>query len=364
MTHSPNARVAVCVVIWLAIFDFGVDILFKPTTSAIAASGLQRYFEYGRSIEGKLRIAVAGEPLDNPILSAGWIDDKALREVPTVAPAGSDLSVTVYGQSFAFNAGRAAALIDGRIALRAIGGPGAPPNHSYAAFQADSVARKSNAVVFGIMSSAVPLMGSMSGLVSRFENPAPFTYPRYHLVNGQLTEEVPAIRSEAAFRDAFSRYSPEWQQFKAQLRTSDRGYDRFTFDETIADKSSAVRLMRRGWVAHDRAYEYGVYESVTGFNPTSEEILVLKAMLAEMARQSRDRNEHLIVLLLHMRGYGSQLSEVLEDTLKALKIDYISTHTLFSANDPSNFVPDGHYTESANRLLAQALLNKLRRSGA
>jgi hypothetical protein len=360
MTLPTSARVALWMIIWLAVIDGGVSLAFKPATNALAASGLQRYFEYGRSVEGKLRIAVAGKPSDTPILSAGWIDDKTLSQVPTTAPPGSDLSVTVYGQSFAFNASREAAHIDGRIALRAIGGPGAPPNHSYGAYKADAPNRKTDVVVFGILSSAVPLMGSMSGLVWMFESPAPFTFSRYHLTDGQLTEESPSIRSEAAFRDAFSRRSPEWQQFKAQLRSSDRGYDRFIFDETFADKSSAVRLMRRGWVAHSQAYEDGVYARATGFNPDSEEIRVLKAMLLEMARQSRERNEHLIVLLLHARGYGAQLNAVLEDTLKTLGIDHISTDTLFSANDPSNFMPDGHYTERANRLVARALLKKLR----
>ncbi len=361
MTLPTSARVALWMIIWLAVIDLGVNLAFSPKTNALKASGLQRYFEYGRSIEGKLKIAVSGAPADAPILSTGWIDAKTLREVPTTTPPGSDLSVTVYGQSFAFNASREAARADGRIALRAVGGPGAPPNHSYDAYKADAPNRKTDIVVFGILSSAVPLMGSMSGLVWMFENPAPFTFSRYHLTGGQLTEELPAIRSEAAFRDAFSRRSPEWQKFKAQLRSSDRGYDRFTFDETFADESSAVRLMRRGWVAHSQSYEDGVYARATGFNPDSEELRVLKAMLFNMAGQSRERNEHLIVLLLQARGYGAQLNAVLEATLETAGIDYISTHTLFSANDPSNFVADGHYTEPANRLLAQALLRKLNR---
>ena len=361
MTLSTNLRVALWMIVWLVMIDMGVNLAFRPKTNARQATGLQRYFEYGRSVEGKLKIAVFGTPGDAPILSAGWIDDKTLRDVPTAIPLGSDISITVYGQSFAFNASREAARMDGRIALRAIGGPGAPPNHSYAAYKADTPNRKSDVVVFGILSSAVPLMGSMSGLVWLFENPAPFTFPRYRLSGDQLREELPTILSEAAFRDAFSRRSPEWQQFKAQLRNSDRGYDRFIFEDTIADNSSAVRLMRRGWVAHSQAYEHGVYSPAAGFNSDSDDIRVLKAMLVDMARQSQARKEHLIVLLIQARGQGAQLNAVLADTLNQSGIDYISTHTLFSSNDPANFVTDGHYTDSANHLLAEALLNKVRR---
>ncbi len=361
MRLSTSARVAFWVIAWLALIDFGVNLAFPPKANASQASGLQRYFEYGRSVEGKLAQAVAGNPADAPILSAGWIDDKALQQVPTETPAASNLSVTLYGQSFTFNATKEAARLDGHIALRGVGGPGAPPNHSYAAYKADAPYRKADVVVFGILSSTVGLMGSMSGLIWMFESPAPFTFPRYRLNGEQLVEELPAIHREAEFRDAFARRSPQWAQFRTQLRTSDRGYDRFTFDESIADKSSVVRLMRRGWVAHNQSYDEGVYTPGVGFNTRSEEVRVLKAMLLDMAARTRERNERLLVLLLHTKGQGNHLHAALKDTLQSAGIDYVSTDSVFSANDPSNFVADGHYTESANGLLAKAVLAKLRR---
>ena len=54
----------------------------------------------------------------------------------------------------------------------------------------------------------------------------------------------------------------------------------------------------------------------------------------------------------------------LAETLRVAGIEYISTHTLFSADDPSNFVPDGHYTESANRRLVESLHTLIRQPKA
>lgn len=353
--------VALCALVWLAAIDLGVNLAFGGRANLAQASGLARYFEYGRSVEGKLAKAVALPPQEAPILSAGWIDAGTLQAITTDTPPDSTLAVTVYGQSFAFNAAKEAARLDGHIALRGVGGPNAPPNHSYAAFKADTPYRKTQVSVFGILSSSVPQMASTSGLLWSFESPSPYTFPRYRMNGTQLSEELPVIQSEAQFREAFSTRSPAWEQFREQLRRSDRGYDRFTFDQSIADRSSVVRLMRRGWVAHSRAYEDGVYEPGVGFDPQAEEIRVLRAMLADLAARSRERNERLVVLLLHVKGQGDHLHVALKDMLQQSGIDYLSTDTVFSANDPSNFVADGHYTEPANHKLAQALLAKLRR---
>ncbi|MGY4827989.1 hypothetical protein ACVNIS_05350 [Sphaerotilaceae bacterium SBD11-9] len=360
MRYTTSARVALWTLIWMALIDLAVNVAFRPSPNALQATNLQRYFEYGRSVEGKLAQAVAGDPADAPILSAGWINDAVLQQASIEGLAGSNLSVTLYGQSFTFNATKEAARLDGHIALRGIGGPGAPPNHSYAAYKADEPHRKTDVTVFGILSSTVGQMGSMSGLIWMFESPAPFTFPRYRLNGEQLVEERPVITSEAQFRQAFSSRDPLWHRFKEQLRHNDRGYDEFTFSESMADRSSMVRLIRRGWVAHHQSYDKGVYEPGVGFDAHSEEIRVLKAMLLDIAQRSRARKERLVVLLLHTKGQGNHLHAALKDTLQGAGIDYVSTDSVFSANDPSNFLADGHYTASANTLLAKALLAKLK----
>lgn len=353
--------VALWLIVWLALLDIGVNLAFGADRKPLAP-GLQQYFEYGRSVEGKLASKIAGIS-DSRILSSGWIEPEQLKTLPDRPRDGADLLVAVYGQSFAMHAANGAAALDRGITLRAVGGPAAPPNHSYAAYGADAPLRKADVVVFSVLSQAIGQMASMSGLIPMFENPAPFTYPRYRLKDDRLVAELPVIRSEAQFRDSFARRSDDWQRFKAQLRESDRGYDRVTFDETFADASSIVRLLRRGWVAHSGGYIDGVYVPGKGFDPDAEEVKVLRAMLVELSRQTRVRGERLVVLLLHTKGHGDHLHAALERTLKQAQIDYISTHSLFSANHPSNFVADGHYTKAANGLLSKALADMLRGKG-
>lgn len=355
-----RSAITVCwVLVWLALLDIGINLAFG--SRAASSTTLGRYFEYGRSVEGKVARAIAADPKkEGLMIGAGWLTPENLAKGPSQPKEGSDLLVAVYGQSFSMHAANAAAAMDGRLTLRAIGGPAAPPSHAYAGYKADAPLRKADVVVLGLLSSSIPDLGSMSGLIWHFENPAPFSFPRYRLNGSELTEEQPLIRSEAEFRQAFSQQSDTWRQYKAQLKASDRGYDWFTFDKSWADSSSVVRLVRRGWVAHSEAYEKGVYDARDGFNPNAEDIKVLKAMLVDLSRRTQERGERLVVLLLHTRGQSDHLHAVLESTLKASKIDYISTHTLFSANDPTNFLPDSHYVPAANRKLATALASWIR----
>jgi hypothetical protein len=357
---SPSARVLLWVLVWLALFDFGVNLTFG--SAAGSKTSLGRYFEYGRSVEGKLERAMAADPkTEGQILSAGWLSQEELRQRPDRPANGADLLVAVYGQSFAMHAANEMATLDKRITIRGVGGPAAPPSHSYAAYKADVENRKADVVIFGILSASVPDMGSMSGLIWHFENPAPFTFPRYRVRDGQLLEEQPLIRSEAQFKQAFRSRSPEWERFKAQLRKSDRGYDAFTFEQSPADASSIVRLVRRGWVAHHDGYELGVYDPQRGFDPTSEDVQALKAMILDLAQRTHARGERFIVLLMHAKGQSDHLHAALAPFLEQASIEFISTHTLFSANDPTNFLPDSHYQPSVNHRLAQTLASRIRR---
>ena len=364
IARRQSAHVVLWLLAWLAMIDIAVNLAFGPNVNRGRAPDLQRYFEYGRSVEGKLVRKVAGDPkTKGNILSAGWLEPDLLARLPDRAQDGADLLVTAYGQSFTMNASFEAAAIDSHITVRPVGGPGAPPSHTYAAYKADAPFRKAPVVVFGILSSSVGQMGSMSGLIWLFESPAPFTFPRYRLDGGRLTEELPLIRTEAEFRDAFGRRSTAWRDFKAQLKQSDLGYDSFTFEETLADSSSIVRLIRRGWVAHRQAYDAGVYTPGVGFNPDAEQVGTLKALLVDLAQQTRARNERLIVLLLHTRGHADHLHTALGGLLTQESIDYVSTHALFSADDPQNFLRDGHYVAAANTKLSRALLQKIRSAG-
>ncbi len=361
---SATLKIAVWTLVWLAMIDVAINLAFAPRQGMQRLSGLQRYFDYGRSVEGKLLRSVTPDPKTSaPIIPAGWIDAEGYRALPSERAPGSDMLIAAYGQSFTLNALNEAARLDGKLTLRPIGGPAAPPSHAYAAYQVDEPMRKADVVLLGLLSSSVVHLGSISGLIWSFENPAPYTFPRYRWQDGRLVEETPLIRSEQEFREAFLARSTAWEAFREQLRRSDRGYDRFIFDHNLSDRSSLVRLARRGWVAHSQRYDEGVYVPGRGFEPQSQEAQVLKAIVTDMARRSRARGERLVVMLLHVNGHGQDLYDLMRGTLEAEGIEYVSSHTVFSADDPSNFLPDGHYKEAPNRRLAEALQRQLRTGG-
>ena len=350
------------IVLWLVVLDVATRAVVHKIAQRHPDSGLVRYFEYGLSIESKLDSSMAQPPgsQDGLILHAGWVDPAQWTDRPTQPAPGSDKLLAVYGQSFAFNVTREAVRLNGHLTLRAIGGPAAPPDHSYAAYLADTGNSRADVVIFGILASSVSRMGAMSGVDWTFEHPAPFTDPRFRLDGDKLAVESPVLATEQQFRSAFMANSTDWTRFKQQLARNDRGFDAITFNRTWLDRSQIALLMRRGWVAHGQDYNQGIYDPLAGFNPEAEQIRVLKAMLTDLGRRTSARGQRLIVLLEQDQGYGDSLNRALGPTLTAVGIDYISTDKIFSANDSRNFQADGHYAPSANELFARKLLADVR----
>ena len=361
--HSiPMLKAIAWTLAWLLVLDLCTSLAVSQLAARRPDSGLVRYFDYGLSIETKLdrMTRLPRNAPDAQILPAGWLDPEQWRDLPKQPRPGTDKLVALYGQSFAFNATNAAARLDGHWTLRGIGGPAAPPDHSYAAYLADTGNAAADTVVFGILASSVSHMGSMTGMDWTFEHPAPFTFPHYRLAGGRLQAEAPVLQTEQQFRDAFATRSPTWQAFKEQLARNDRGFSPIVFDRTWLDKSRIALLLRRGWVAHSQNYGDGVYDPVRGFSADSEQIEVLKAMLVDLAARTQARGQRLIVLIEQDQGYGDTLFRALGPTLTEAHVEFVSTHTLFSANDPRNFQPDGHYTIQANELFAKQLQATIR----
>ncbi len=361
MTPAPSLRACVHALLWtlawLVVFDIATHLAIGRLARHHPDSGLVRYFQYGQSIETKLDQSTSLPPdaSDALILAAGWLDPAAWANLPDQPQPGTDKLLAVYGQSFAFNVSRAAVKLDGHLTFRGIGGPAAPPDHSYAAYLADAANVQADVVIFGILASSISHIGSMTGIDWTFEHPAPFTFPHYRLKDDRLEAEQPVLQTEQQFRAAFAGRSPQWQAFKEQLSRNDRGFDPLTFDRTWLDHSQIALLMRRGWAAHSQNYEAGVYDPVHGFAPDCEQIRVLKKMLLDLGQRTRAKGQRLIVLLEQDQGYADSLHRALGPTLQAAQIETISTHTLFSSNDPRNFQPDGHFTPEANALFARSL---------
>src|SRR5262245_54777766 len=95
----------------LVMIDVGISWSFRmPASPRTVPTALQQYFDYGRSVEGKLRRMI-GMTVDDtaPIADAGWLDDHS-RGVRESLPG--KIHVAVYGQSFAFDMARVLQLLD------------------------------------------------------------------------------------------------------------------------------------------------------------------------------------------------------------------------------------------------------------
>ena len=165
---APRARWRDCVVVGIGflatviMFDVVVGYCFRlqGDESASSTGPLNRYFEYGRSVESKIRRMVGPDGRQHPLFSAGWVEQQG-----ATAPE-SGASMTVYGQSFSNHVALASKEFLRDFETRLIGGPAATLSHSYFAFLQDKHWSKSEVVVLGILASSLPNIQSMTHMTA------------------------------------------------------------------------------------------------------------------------------------------------------------------------------------------------------
>ena len=358
-------RLGLWMIFWLTLIDIGINVLFPSSRDNNQDAGtIARYFDYGRSIEDKLDRMV-GSTTENSdlIVASGWIDPESWQDLPQVAQDDDDLLLVNYGMSFSDYVSQAVATIDSRITVRSIGGPSAPPNHSFAAFKADSAGRENaDVVMIGILASTVKRMSSMSGTNWTYEVPNPYMYP-YYSVNqeNELTVVEPAISTADDFVEAFNRRDEIWQRSRVQLAKYDKVFDPFVYQANWTDRSAIVRLIRRGWAERARSLgEQDLFDAQEGFNLEASEIITLKALLQAFSSEVRSAEQVPVILLINDQGYDAKLYEVLASHVESLDALIFSTHEVAPANDPKNFIVDGHFTDEANERIAAALQKQIR----
>jgi len=349
---------------WLFLVDVGINLLFPfPTKVNPTPSNLTRYFDYGRSIEGKLnRMVQESAANSDAIIDSGWLDPESWENLPQAPQGDDDLLLTGYGMSYSYDAMQALAEVDGNITMRDIGGPSAPPNHSWAAFKADTQRQNADVVMIGILASSINRMNSLSGLSWTYEHPSPYTYPYYYLnQKNELAAIAPAITTADDFVDAFNRKDDNWQRLQTQMEQYDQAFDPFVFHHNLSDRSAIIRLIRRGWASRARSIgEKSLFTPESGFNPEAPEIKTLKAILTEFVTQVKDADQTPVILLLNNQGYGSSLYDVLAEHVNSLDALVVSTHEIVPAEDPKNFLGGSHFTPEANRKIGKVLQTKIR----
>jgi len=344
-------------IVVLASIDFAVGLIFRlPADARSEGSSLQNYFNYGRSIEGKLRYLVGKTPdQDAPIVMAGWLWQEC--DVERSFPPGK-LGFDIYGMSFSSYIADQMTALDPALASRKFGGPAAPPNHSYACFLRRFQEKRDFASIqiLGVLASSVRRMETISGLTTSFESPMPFTYPRFSLSgDGRLLGHMPSIESANDLRVALND-SDKWRAFEQDLAHSDYFYSRPVFQADVFDHSVIARMIRRAWGQRLLNERTDALRAADGFSGAPAISRVLGAILVDFAIKARARGAQPLVILIEDRGYGESLSHIAAPPLKANNIEFLATSTIVSPDDSGNFVGDGHFTPVAFEKIARAVL--------
>jgi hypothetical protein len=356
-----DLREALIVAAWTVLFlvagDVAVNRLFPlPRDPRVAPKGrLQVYFNYGWSIEAKIRRAVGNTDETSSLLAlAGWVDRAVEGSSPDPNVSSDDLLISCYGMSFSNDIATEMARLDSRIRLRLFGGPAAPPNHSYATYELDRGGR-SRVVILGVLGSSVQGLVTNNGMTWRFEGPAPFTYPLYFPRAAGLEAEWPMVRTLDDLRLRLSDRSL-WQEYVSQLRATDAFYNEFLFRHNISDHSTLFRMIRRSMAQSWQSSRLARIHGPSGFVPESPVVSSLQEIIAGFAASARREGKLPVALLIHDQGYRDHIYRALEPVLSRDRIPFLSTHTLCPDTDPRNFVPDGHFTEEAYKKISSSLL--------
>jgi hypothetical protein len=358
-TTRPGVRLLIRLLFvlgYLILLDIVLNSVFRyPHDPAKhPPTAFQQYFEYGRSVEGKFAM------LNDVSATHGWIggidDGPSLISQPHV----NEELVTFYGMSHTEDLASSFSRNSAGFAVRIVMAPGATPNWSFAAYQKDRIGYHSRVVILGVMTLGVPYMTSTSGATMHFDASYPYTYPRYLIEGDELNARWPPFCTAHGFAACFHDAS-RWREYRNWLRTNDGYYDPLLFSRSFLDNSSLVRLLRRAYATNMRSEKFSNVYTSDGFVEGSEEVAVLKRIVAEFARTARDDGSLPVIYIINNQGCRDDLLRILMPVLKRDRIPYLSTDKLCPPDNPSSFKPgtDGHFTEGKNMELAQSLLSIL-----
>jgi hypothetical protein len=347
---------------YLLLMDMGINIVlpYPQDPRIISPSELAQFFEYGRSVEGKLaRMTRRTDEESAPILRTGWIEAPRVRTVSKGPEAGYP-TISVYGMSHSVHLANDMAKLDPSVTVRSFGAPGAVPSWAYSAYLSDRRQFHSDVVVLAVMTIGIPFISTTSGSTNHFDTVWPYTYPRLVLRDGRLDSRRPPFMSLEGYRSYF--FDPDkWATYVNWLEENDPYYDPALYRKTVFDKSSLVRMLRRAYAhASRRKKEARVYDERRGFNPEADEVRILLAIVESFADEARREGSIPVVYIVNNLFTGRRLFELLEPTLASNAIPCLSSHTVCDPDDPRNYLPDTHFTPQRNAEMAGAVLALIR----
>ncbi|WP_375227272.1 hypothetical protein [Roseobacter sp. S98] len=363
---KQTLRMAGLIAALLVLLDVAVaGVLMVAGNAGGKGAALVRYFEYGRSVPGKLDRWIAAPGLRDNLFDVAWIPDTLAASQEAFAAEGVTGTpvVRAYGMSFADQILSAAAALEPSLTIDMHGGPAAPPNFSYEMFLQDRPNRRAgDIVVFGILSSSTPAMAALSNRTWSFEQPAPFTYPVFLPAEGDGLRRIAPLVQSADGERALRSDPAAAEAWAAQLAGQDRLYTAAAFAWDWLDISPFARLVRRSLAISAVEQREADLISPDSDFPASE---VLQRMIAGFVRTAREDSQIPVVFLIQSRNPADlNLFSLAGPAVQLPGLLTLVTADHVSPRDPAAFVGDGHYTRAANAVFAQALLDQLRSTGA
>ena len=352
--RRPFLKLLAWVLTWLVALDIAAATLFAYPRDPrnLDPNPLALYFDYGRSMEGRLRRATRSTPeATAPITLAGWYDP--LIAIERHAEPGAP-KVTIYGMSHAVRLADALDEVAPQYRVRSIGAPGAGTNWAYGAFLRDEHDRIGDVAVLAIMSSTLPMILSPTPMDWNTSFAMPYTADRFIDTGDGLKRIRPPYESFPDYVRALNEKGA-WEAALGQFARTDPFFDRFLVEATPLDKSTIVRLARRGWSQRrDRQWRETVL-TADGYDAESEPVRVANAIISSFARQAREAGVVPVIYIVDSFGYGDQLSQALSETLRREAIPYLASSRYLDPMVPTNYLPDSHFTDSNDRELAAVL---------
>jgi hypothetical protein len=318
-------------------------------------NSVRRYFLYGTSAGRKIDAIMASSGA-TPLLmqDTGWIEEPDQTERAAIDPEIP--KITIYGMSFSQNVGNQLKEIEPDWDIRLLQGPGSTPNRTFAQFLSDRP-EKAQIVVFGILASTVPMLGTVSYRTWSREVPMPHLYPKFSLdeTGNNLVLTPPPASTLSEFRTLLQTEAGQ-ESLRGFLATHDSFYDPFVDQRTILDYSTMIRLVRRAYGQRQKQEIIGrFYSPETGFTNHANQVTVLRMMVREFIGQARADGQTPVVLLFNDRGYSDHLFQALADLIEETGVPYISSHRFLRADEFDKFRPDGHFKPEYDRQIAECL---------
>lgn len=350
-------------VLFALLLDVAINIIFTLPSVKNGGSMLKQltvYFEYGRSVEGKL-LKMIGDNDTNAknIAKAGWFKPEKINPEPS-EKIQATTRVYIYGMSFSAHIGNILSEMDNTLDVKMFGGPGAPLNHSYAYY---SLTRhrheEGDIVIIGLLASAIPRLNTMTHMTKNWEAPAPHFYPRYRINDdNEIFETSIDIQSLDELR-AIIKNGAAWEKVKAELGKNDSFYDPIIFEENLLDLSVHGRLVKRAWAQKSINAKESQYHNSEGFTNQDRTIDVARKLVSDFVDSVRADKAYPYIILFNDRLYYDHLYTALEPVLTSKNIPHYSTHRQFPATDMSNFIADGHFTPEIDHSIAASVYEDL-----